>query len=158
LRARTETALALVVVVAASCGAPPLPPRLAGLPRGRVISGREAVRLVAQLHGQRYTPPDALVAEYGRRRELKVWLARYPDFPSAYHDLERMVRALRLHPTPFLAPRQDRREANRWFTVGNGAHHLFWVSGTALYWLEGEPESVWAAAQELPPPSPARFL
>ncbi len=150
--------LALVAVLAASCGAPPLPPRLAGLPRGRVLSGREAVRLVERLHGHRTAVPDTLVVEYGRGRELRVWLARYRDFPSAYHDLERMVQALRSRPTPFAAPRQDRREANRWFTVGNGAHHLFWVSGANLYWLEGKAEAVWAAAQELPAPSPARLL
>lgn len=93
------------------------------------------------------------MAEYGQHGQLRVWLAHYPDFPTAHRELERMVAAMRERPTRFRRPAADPRLPNRWITIGNGAHHLFWVSGHDLFWLEGTPEAVFAAAEELPAPS-----
>jgi len=159
LRARANLALALVGIVAlATCGQTPLPPRLAGLSRSRVVAGPQAERLVRRLHGRDVTAAAITVAEYGRRGQLRVWLARYPDFPTAHRELRTMLAAIRERPTPFQRPWEDPRMPNRWITVGNGAHHLLWVSGRSLFWLEGAPEAVFAAAEELPAPAPVRLV
>lgn len=122
------------------------------------MTGRQAARLVAHAHGTDVAPPDSLVADYGRRRELRVWMARYGDFPAAHRALTKMLDAMRRGSTPLSPPWEDPRSPNRWATVGNGAHHLVWVRGRSLYWLEGEPSAVFRAADELPAPSAAQFL
>lgn len=141
-----------------ACGRAPLPPRLAGLPRIRVVSGREAVRWVERLHGRSVSTAAITVGEYGRRGQLRVWVARHRDFSAAHTELQRMLRAMREHATPFERPLEDPRHPNRWITVGNGAHHLLWVSGGDLFWLEGTPEAVVAAAEELPQPPSGQLV
>ncbi len=157
VRAELAAVLALAVALPA-CGRTPLPPRLAGLARSRIVTGQQAARLVQRLHGRRVATASFSVAEYGRRGQLRVWLARYRDFPTAYRDFQRMLDAMRRQVTPFQPPREDPRQQNRFVTVGNGAHHLLWVSGPCLYWLEGDPETLFAAAHDLPEPPPVHLL
>jgi hypothetical protein len=152
--ARRMLALAVLAGLAlASCGEAPLPPRLAGLRRGRVISGLRAVRMIAQLHGDRVVPPAAMIADYGSRGQLRVWLARYRDAGEAERVLSLMVARLGSQGSPFSRPFEAPGLPRRWFTTGLGGHHLFWAAGASIYWVAGEPDLLEAAASELPQPA-----
>jgi len=149
-------ALAVVALLALllACGRTIVPPRLGGLQRSRVLSGRAAADLVARLHGRAVAPPDTTIAEYGRGGALRVWVSCYGDGVAARADLRRMLEGMRHGTTPFQRPVEDRETPGRWTTVGNNQHHVLWVSGDTLYWLEGDPRFVFRAASELPAPTP----
>lgn len=140
-----------------ACGEAPLPPRLAELPRGRVLAGDQARRHLAQLHGRDVAPADSLVAEYGRG-QLKIYLSRYRDAVTARRELERMLAGLRRGHSPFTTPLPDPTRRGRWTTVGLAAHHVLWSSGRAVYWLEGDPKVVFRAADQLPQPTVGLLL
>lgn len=150
---RRAAALATLAVLLAACGRTIVPPRLGGLQRTRVLSGRKAVALVARMHGREVAPADTTIAEYGRDGILRVWVSRYDDGATAQGEFRLMLQGMRSGATPFSRPTEDRRTPGRWTTVGNGQHHVFWVSDDTLYWLEGDPRIVFQAAEELPPPT-----
>jgi hypothetical protein len=139
-------------MVAAACARAPLPVRLAGLHRTRVWTGERASRIITQLHGRQVAPRDSIVADYGAKGQLRVYLSYYPDDAEAVRVLGRMIGVMRSGTTPFTPPRQDTSGAGRWLTFGPGGHHELWVSQGRLYWLQGSPDAVQQAAAELPPP------
>jgi hypothetical protein len=152
VRRSVAVGLAAAVVVAA-CARPPLPVRLAGLHRTRVWTGERATRLIAQLHGSDVAPGDSIVADYGARGELRVYLSHFPDDSEAVRVLGRMIGDMRAGGTRFTPPHQDAGDSGRWLTFGPGGHQALWVSKGRLYWLQGSPEAVQQAAAELPPPA-----
>ena len=109
--------------------------------------------MVAQLHGKDVAPADSTVADYGGAGQLRVWLSRYPDGVEAEKVLARMVSGMSSGRTPFAAPRAQGGAPGRWITVGPGGHSVLWASGRLVFWLQGEPEAVLRAADELPSPS-----
>jgi hypothetical protein len=151
VRRSVTIGLAAAILVAA-CARPLLPVRLAGLHRTRVWTGERATRLIAQLHGRQVTRGDSIVADYGARGELRVYLSHFPDDAEAVRVLGSMIGAMRSGTTPFTPPHQDAGDSGRWLTFGPGGHHELWVSQGRLYWLQGSPEAVQQAAAELPPP------
>jgi len=109
--------------------------------------------MMAQLHGKEVAPRDSTVADYGRAGQLRVWLSRYPDGIEAERVLARMVDGMGTGRTPFAMPRVQSTAPGRWITVGPGGHSVLWASGRLLFWLQGEPDVVMRAADELPAPS-----
>ena len=152
MRRSVTLALAGGLAVVAACARPLLPVRLAGLHRTRVWTGERATRIIAQLHGRQVAPGDSIVADYGAKGELRVYLSHYPDDAEAVRVLGTMIGAMRSGATPFTPPRQDTGDSGRWLTFGPGGHHELWVSQGRLYWLQGSPDAVQQAAAELPPP------
>lgn len=148
-------ALAVLLLLAA-CGQPPVPRTLAGLPRSKVLAGRKAIELLRQMHQGRFQPPNAVVAEYGQGR-LRLYLAFFPSPTDARAALQAMTEAM-ARSRSFSSPRPQRENPQRFLTVGPGGHHLFWRAANRVYWLAGEPERVFAAAQELPAPAPGVWL
>ena len=156
-RVAIAASMTLAVMLAGACGQAPLPSRLAGLVRSRVLVGRQASRLLARMHGREVAPADTSVAEYGRSGSLRVWMSRYPDGATAQRTLAGMLSGMRQGKTPFVQPSEDRFVPGRWTTVGLENHHVIWVSGRTLYWLEGPPDLVFRAADELPVPTVGRL-
>ena len=150
---RRSAAALLCAVAFAACVRSPLPARLAGLHRTRVWSGARAATMVAQLHGRGVAPEDSTVADYGNAGQLRVWLSRFADGVEAERVLARMVDGMGTGRTPFAQPRVQHDAPGRWITVGPGGHSVLWASGRLLFWLQGEPDAVMRAADELPPPS-----
>ena len=157
LAAALAVALAGAVVLGA-CGRLAVPVRLAGLHRSRVWTGERAARMAAELHGAAVAPRDTTVAEYGRPGQLRMWVSRYPDEVHAMEAFARMFEGLRSGRTPFAVPRQLQQLPGRWFTVGPDGHNLLWTSGAAVYWLQGEPDAILRAAEELPPPTRGQLV
>jgi hypothetical protein len=151
--ARRAALLGLGALLLAACGASPLPSRLAGLPRSHMVVGLQAARLLDRVHGRDVAPADTSVAEYGRGAPLRVWMSRYSDGVTAQRILAEMLAGMRRDDSPFLRPSEDSTMPGRWTTADAAAHHVLWVTGRTLYWLEGRPELVFRAADELPPPS-----
>jgi hypothetical protein len=145
-------ALAAALLLAA-CGRVPVPVHLAGLHRVRVWTGAGAARMVAGLHGAAVAPRDSTVADYGAPGQLRIWISRYPDEVHAMEVLARMVEGMRTGRSPFATPQQLQGPPGRWLTVGPGGHNVLWTSGPTVYWLQGEPDAVLRAADELPPPT-----
>ncbi len=148
--------LVSLLLVLAACAQPPAPRTLAGLPRTQVLAGRRATELLRQMHGGRFQPPHAVVAEYGRGR-LNLYLAVFPSAAEARAALRAMTEAM-AKGSAFSPPRPQREQPQRFLTVGPGGHHLFWRADNKVYWLAGEPERVFAAAEELPQPAPGVWL
>ena len=145
-------ALLVVAILAAACAQAPLPGRLAGLTRTRLYTGLRAVRMLNELHTHSLAPHSAAVGVYGRGGELRVWLARFADGAEAQQVLRSMVGELQSDSSPFSPPRQQRDHPNRFYTVGPGGHHVFWVAGDGVYWLEARPDLIDGALEGLPGP------
>ena len=152
LRGAAASAAAAVVALAA-CSRVPLPMRLAGLHRNRVWTGVSAARLVSAMHGRPVAPANSVVADYGGRGELRVYLSTFADAASAYRAFDAMMRAIRDAASPFGQPREQADSPGRWVIYGPGGHNMLWVSRAQLFWLQGSPEAVQGAAAELPSPS-----
>ena len=150
---RSRGAAAAVLVLLAACGQTRVPVRLAGLHRVHVWTGARAVRMMAELHGADVAPRDSAVADYGAPGQLRMWTSRYPDEVHATVALTRMVEGMRAGHSRFSTPRPLEGAPGRWLTVGPGGHNVLWASGPTVYWLQGEPDAVLRAADELPPPS-----
>jgi hypothetical protein len=149
---RSATLLLLAVTALAACARAPLPVRLAGLHRSRVWTGSRAARMVAEMHGKQVAPANSMVADYGAKGELRVYLSLYGNDAEAFRVLGRMVVGMRSGGTPFAPPQQEPGGSGRWLTFGPGGHSVLWVSGDRLYWLLGSPDAVRQAASELPAP------
>lgn len=145
-----------VLFLLAACGKPEVPRTLAGLSRSKVLVGRRATEMLRQMHQGRFQPPDAVIAEYGNGR-LNLYLARFPSPAEAKGALQSMTEAL-AQSASFSPPRPQREQPQRFLTVGPGGHHLFWRVANKVYWLAGEPERVFKAADELPSPPPGVWL
>jgi hypothetical protein len=155
---RRSVTFALIVATSlAACARAPLPNRLAGMHRTRAWTGERAARLIAELHGKQVAPRSSMVADYGARGELRVYVSLYQDDAEASGVLGRMIGGMRSGHTPFSPPQQESAGAGRWLTFGPGGHHLLWVSEGRLYWLQGLPDAVQGAAAELPKPSPGTW-
>jgi hypothetical protein len=118
-----------------------------------VLTGARAARVIGALHGRDVAPQRSLVAHYGRRGELKLYVSHFPGPAGAQRAMSAMLAGLRGGRTPFRPPRRDDRWPDRWFTVGPGGHHVVWLSGSSVYWLAGYPGLLDRAMAELPPPS-----
>jgi hypothetical protein len=154
---RSALAAGAAALFILACGQAPLPAHLGGLPRGRVWTGKNAARLVDRMHGRPVAPLDSTVAQYGRSGQLRVWLSRYADPAAANRALAAMVDRLSSGETPFLPPHEQAGDPGRWYTIGPGGHHVLWVSGKTLYWLEGDPAVLFRALVELPEPRRGRW-
>ena len=150
---RRSVAALLCALAFTACARPVLPARLAGLRRTHLWAGASAAKMVAQLHGRSVAPESSTVADYGRSGQLRVWLSRFSDGVQAERVLARMVDGMSAGRTPFQQPREQTEAPGRWITVGPGGHNALWASGSLLFWLQGEPDAVMRAADELPAPS-----
>jgi len=145
-------ALLIGALLAVGCARTPVPARLGGLTRSKLLQGERAARLVESLHGKDVAPVSSAVAEYGRSGQLTLYLSRFPDGAEAHRNLARMLGRLDSGETPFTPPRELRELPGHWFTVGPGGHHALWASGDAVYWVTGDPERLRRAVNELPSP------
>ena len=147
-----------IAVLLAGCARAPVPVRLGGLTRGKVVQGERAARLVEELHGRDVAPLTSTVAEYGRGAELRLYLSRFPDGAAANRVLAAMLARLESGETPFMPPRELRDQPGRWFTVGPGGHHALWAAGDSVYWLTGDPLHLQRAVAELPAPPTGAWI
>lgn len=148
-------AVAIVAIASSaltSCGRPLLPPRLAALPRTEWARGAKAAQGLAALHGRQVAPATSAFAEYGRGR-LRLWLSIYPDDAQAQRAVEAMLSGMAGGRTPFSPPRQERAWGRRWSVFGPGGHNLIWTNSQTVYWLQGEPDLLSRAIEELPAPA-----
>lgn len=142
--------LSLAVSFTGACAPPEVPGKLAGLPRTKFLGGARAVHFMSTIHAGRFRPPRAAVAEYGSGK-LLLYVATFHSQEEARQAMEKMLKTLGAN-REFSRPRALEPGVMRWLTVGPGGHHLFWRSTNQVFWLAGEPESVFSAVGELPSP------
>ncbi len=109
--------------------------------------------MIGKLHGKVVAPRTSMVADYGRRGELRVYFSQFSDDASAARALDAMLVGMSTGRTPFARPQKEPGGTGRWVTFGPGGHHLLWVSKGCVYWLQGAPGTVEDAAAELPAPT-----
>lgn len=109
--------------------------------------------MMAELHGRPVAPRSSLVAHYGRRNEVRLWLSRYADPAEARRVVDAMVAGIQRGGTPFHPPWSDGEVRGRWLTYGAGSHHALWAAGSTVYWLEAEPAILFEALGQLPKPA-----
>lgn len=141
-------ALAALAIACRSSAAPPA--TLAGEPRGRVVTGAEAARIVGHMHGKDVAPQDTVVSEYGAGPALTLFVSRYARADAARAALDAMVTGMRTGRSPFAPPVASPDERGVWLTTGPGGAHALWVGGKTVYWLLGaDAERVRRALREL---------
>ena len=119
-----------------------VPPLLGGLELTALLSGKEGLAAVEQLHGQALGAglDAAWVAQYGKASEVTLWLSRSVEQEDAQALFERMTNKIAEGNSPFtgLKPMADSRLGG-YELDGMGQKHFYFVTGNELYWLAVNP-------------------
>jgi hypothetical protein len=149
-RVRLAQAARLLLVLAlplalAGCGArPEIPEALAGLPRGHVVEGREALASITRLHGKSIRARDGYVAHYeGDGGVAMLYVTRAWLTPLATRQVARMADGIERGRanaegqfTHLRAREQD--GVTLYSALGLGQVHYFYRSGATVVWLAAD--------------------
>jgi hypothetical protein len=106
--------------------------------RIRVITGKQAARVVNKMHGQSVATEANVIAEYGRDKKDLLYISYYVDQGQAEEAFNLMIEkmaAAQKGPFFHLMP-LGKYENNVYFTLGMGAKHFIYRSGRYLLWLQ----------------------
>ncbi|OFV80694.1 MAG: hypothetical protein A2W26_06940 [Acidobacteria bacterium RBG_16_64_8] len=138
-----------------------VPPLLGGLELTALLSGKEALAAVEQLHGEALGAglDAAWVAQYGKASQVMLWLSRSVAEEGAQTLFERMTNKIAEGNSPFtgLKPMADSK-LEGYELDGMGQKHFYFVTGNDLYWVAVSPSlarSVLADLAETVVPTPA---
>ena len=114
----------------------------------QVITGEEAMRAVAQLHGKTLDVDDAAVATYALpdQGEAVVWVSSHANAAQAREQSAVMIEKM-LHPlggaeTPFHDPEQFRTGGSDIYSFqGMGVTHLVFYRENRVYWIAAPGEA-----------------
>ena len=116
----------------------PTPEKIGDKERSRVISGKQAVRVVNKMHGQSVAAGANVIVEYGKEKKDILYISYYEDQNRAGEAfnlmIEKMVSAKQ---GPFFHLMPLPTYKNRvYFTLGMGSSHYIYLSGNYLLWLQ----------------------
>jgi hypothetical protein len=126
----------------------PLPATLAGAPMTNEVTGPQAIRQIASLHGTDMPIESAEIGQYADGR-LTVWMSTGADAAGAADMVVRMGERISGGGSPFTPPRPFAAEPGVWSTRGMGQMHFFFASGDAVWWLAADPGLARSALSEL---------
>ncbi len=126
--------------LAASPGAAPLPPQVAGQPLVSSRTGRAASLEIARMHQQSFPMNAAAVGDYRGEYEATLWVSEFPLAFMASRMTQAMVESMRT--TPNLPFRLQGEQTIGEFTVyqaeGLGQQHFFFTAGNLVVWLAAD--------------------
>ena len=114
------------------------PEKIGEKERIRVITGKQAVRIVNKMHGQSVATDANVIAEYGREKKDLLYISYYADESQAKEAFDLMIKkmaAAKKGPFFHLMP-LSKYENKVYFTLGMGASHYIYRSGRYLLWLQ----------------------
>jgi hypothetical protein len=116
----------------------PVPDRLAGLPLTSSVTGSEAIREVAAIHGSTFPVRAAVVATYADGRAT-IWVSRAPDPATAAAQVAEMMEGIARGTSPFTEPHELPGVAGVFATSGMGQRHYFFARGDVVWWIASDP-------------------
>ena len=127
----------------------PTPEKIGDKERSRVISGKQAARIVNKMHGQSVAADANAIVEYGKEKKDILYISYYEGQNQAGKAfnlmIEKMVSA-KQGPFFHLMPLPTYKN-KVYFTLGMGANHYIFLSGQYLLW----PQTFQSFGGELPP-------
>ena len=116
----------------------PTPEKIGHKERSRVISGKQAARVVNKMHSQSVAADANVIVEYGKEKKDILYISYYEDQDQAGKAFDLMIdkmvsakngRFFHLMPLPTYKNKV-------YFTLGMGARHYIFLSGNYLLWLQ----------------------
>jgi hypothetical protein len=132
----------IVGLILSGCTSAPdlsTPDKIGEKERRHVISGTQAARVVNKMHGQSVATEANVIAEYGEgeKKDL-LYISRYVDPAAAQEAFVLMIEKMTVAKnSPFfhLMP-IGKYQKKAYMTLGMGAVHYIYQSGSALLWLQ----------------------
>ncbi|MBW2583378.1 MAG: hypothetical protein JRE36_07330 [Deltaproteobacteria bacterium] len=117
----------------------PTPDKIGEKERFRVVSGKQAARVVNKMHGQSVATDGNVIAEYGEgeKKDL-LYISRYADPKAAQEAFDLMIEkmaAAKKSPFFHLMP-IEKYQKKAYMTLGMGAVHYIYPSGPFLLWFQ----------------------
>ncbi len=117
----------------------PTPDKIGEKERLRIISEKQATRMVNKMHGQSVATDANVIAEYGKgeKKDL-LYISRYADPKTAQEAYDSMIEKMANAPkSPFyhLMP-LGKYQKKAYMTLGMGAVHFIYHSGSFLLWFQ----------------------
>jgi hypothetical protein len=116
----------------------PTPEKIGDKERSRVISGKQAARIVNKMHGQSVAADANAIVEYGREKIDILYISYYEDQNQAGKAFDLMIDKMasaKQGPFFHLMPLPTYKN-KAYFTLGMGAGHYIFLSGKFLLWLQ----------------------
>ena len=117
----------------------PTPDKIGEKERFRVVSGKQAARVVNRMHGQSVATSENAIAEYGDGEKKDIlYISRYADPRAAQEVFVQMIEKMAGVPkSPFshLMP-MGKYQKKAYMTLGLGAVHYIYPSGSTLLWFQ----------------------
>ncbi len=133
--------LVVGLILSGCTGAPdfPTPEKIGEKERLGVISGEQAARVVNKMHGQSVATNANVIAEYGKgeKKDL-LYISRYADQKTTQEAFDLMIEkmaAAKKSPFFHLMP-IDKYQKKAYMTLGMGAVHFIYQSGSFLLWFQ----------------------
>jgi len=116
----------------------PNPEKIGDKERFRVITGKQAARVVNKMHGQTVATDVNVIVEYGRGKKDLLFISYYRDQNEANDALKLMIEKMASSKKgPFLHLMPLTAYKNKvYFTLGMGAGHYIFLSGKYLLWFQ----------------------
>jgi len=127
----------------------PIPEKIGDKERSRVISGKQAARVVNQMHRQSVAADVNAIVEYGKETKDILYISYYEKQSRAGEAFNLMIEKMAsAKQGPFFHLMPLPAYKNKvYFTLGMGARHYIFVSGNYLLWLQ----TFQSLGGELPP-------
>lgn len=116
----------------------PTPEKIGDKERIRVISGKQAARVVNKMHGQTVAADDNVIVEYGKEKKDLLYISYYRDQNEADKAFKLMIEKMASSKKgPFFHFMPLTAYKNKvYFTLGMGAGHYIFLSGKYLLWFQ----------------------
>jgi len=131
----------IIVIILLGCSSPvdiSTPEKIGAKERIRVITGKQAARVVDKMHGRSVATDANVIAEYGRERKDLLYVSYYADqwqAKAAFDSMIEKMSAAKKGPFFHLMP-LSKYENKVYFTLGMGASHYIYLSGRYLLWFQ----------------------
>jgi len=114
------------------------PQKIGAKDRVGLITGNQAVRVINKMHRSSVAGDANIIAEYGRSKKDLLYITYYADQKNAKEAFDLMIAkmaAAKNSPFFHLKP-LERYQHKAYITLGMGAVHYIYLSGTYLLWLQ----------------------
>jgi hypothetical protein len=114
------------------------PEKIGEKERTRVITGKQAARIVNKMHGQSVATDANVIAEYGREKKDLLYISYYAGQSQAKEAFDLMIKKMAAaEKGPFFHFMPLSKYENRvYITLGMGASHYIYRSGRYLLWFQ----------------------
>jgi len=132
----------ILIVFALGCSSSTdflIPEKIGDKERTRLITGKQAARVINKMHGTSVAADANVIVEYGKdNRKDVLYITHYSDPKEAQKAFDLMIAKMTAAETsPFfhLMP-LERYQKKVYITLGMGAVHYIYFSGNFLLWLQ----------------------